>query len=89
MWGVALSDAEVLPFLDGELELAAINGPQAVVVSGSLSAAPRFEERLSRARVAFRRMPATHAFHSNMIAPVSDDLVELFGAMWASPWHCR
>lgn len=81
MWGVALSEEEVRPFLDDELEVAAVNSPQAVVVSGSLSAAARLEERLSREQVAFRRLPVTHAFHSSMIAGASGELTELFAAV--------
>jgi phthiocerol/phenolphthiocerol synthesis type-I polyketide synthase E len=52
---VAASEAELAPLLQGELELAAVNGPRQCVLSGSVAALQRCRQRLSAAPSSTRR----------------------------------
>jgi amino acid adenylation domain-containing protein len=72
MLSVQLSEAEVVPFLGGELSLAAVNGPAATVVSGPFEAVAALERRLEARGVRSRRLHTSHAFHSAMMEPILD-----------------
>jgi acyl transferase domain-containing protein len=82
MLAVPLPEAEVLPFLErlgGGLELAATNGPHLTVVGGPEEAIARLEaELLERADggAACLRLHATHAFHTQALAPALAPLLE-------------
>jgi hypothetical protein len=76
MLAVGLPEEEVLPLLGTELSLAAVNGPEQTVVAGPEAAVAELEGRLAAREVASRRLAVTHAFHSRMMAPAFDALVE-------------
>ena len=67
-------------FLDDDtepdLDIAAVNGPQVTVVAGPAAAVQRFAERLRAAEIGCRQLQTTHAFHSRMLAGLSDELTE-------------
>ncbi|HET9228813.1 MAG TPA: type I polyketide synthase, partial [Thermoanaerobaculia bacterium] len=66
MLSVPLSEEELAPWLaDGELSLAAVNGPDLCAVSGSFEAIERLEAKLP----ASRRLHTSHAFHSVLVEP--------------------
>ncbi|MFJ9457474.1 amino acid adenylation domain-containing protein [Kitasatospora sp. NPDC101447] len=67
MVAVPLPENEVASLLDGELDLAAVNGPRACVVSGPFDAVVRFEARMAGQGVATKRLRTSHAFHSRMM----------------------
>ncbi|WP_432147169.1 acyltransferase domain-containing protein, partial [Streptomyces sp. bgisy084] len=76
MVSVQASEAEVLPLLEGyeqRVSIAAVNGPQAVVVSGEESAvaeiAGRFEEQGRKTK----RLQVSHAFHSPLMEPMLEE----------------
>ncbi|MCH9648350.1 MAG: amino acid adenylation domain-containing protein [Deltaproteobacteria bacterium] len=72
MLAVALSEAELSGRLERsseDLDLAAINGPEACVVSGPSPAVAAFAEQLERDGVEHRRLHTSHAFHSSMMTP--------------------
>ncbi|NUT09801.1 MAG: acyltransferase domain-containing protein, partial [Nonomuraea sp.] len=73
MLAVAASEADILPLLDGcpDIGIAAVNGPQAVVVSGSETA---IEEIAGLVQARTRRLKVSHAFHS----PLMDPMLEAF-----------
>jgi phthiocerol/phenolphthiocerol synthesis type-I polyketide synthase E len=52
----------------GDLDVAAVNGPQAVVVAGPDGALDDLRGRLDAADIAHRALPARRAFHSRMMA---------------------
>ncbi|WP_159056404.1 type I polyketide synthase, partial [Streptomyces sp. DSM 15324] len=73
MVAVQASEEEVLPLLGDEVGIAAVNGPQAVVVSGGAGAV---EEIAGHFRGQGRKVTAlrvSHAFHSPLMEPMLDD----------------
>ncbi|MER5786666.1 SDR family NAD(P)-dependent oxidoreductase, partial [Streptomyces mobaraensis] len=73
MLAIAASEEEVLALLAGreaEVGIAAVNGPSAVVVSGTEAAITEIEEQTS-ART--KRLRVSHAFHSPLMDPMLDD----------------
>ncbi|HEY6321618.1 MAG TPA: SDR family NAD(P)-dependent oxidoreductase, partial [Thermoanaerobaculia bacterium] len=53
-----------------DLALAAINGPAQCVISGPIAAIEECERRLAQRRLSFRRLAASHAFHSPLVEPI-------------------
>ncbi|WP_079071745.1 type I polyketide synthase [Streptomyces yokosukanensis] len=68
--GVAAPVEDVLPLLDAELSLAAVNGPAACTVAGYDEAVARFEAELARRDMPFRRVRIPAAAHSHVLDPV-------------------
>lgn len=73
MVAVQASEGDVRPYLDDAVNLAAVNGPDAVVLSGSedavLAVAARFEAQGRRSR----RLQVSHAFHSALMDPMLEE----------------
>jgi amino acid adenylation domain-containing protein/non-ribosomal peptide synthase protein (TIGR01720 family) len=70
MLSIPLPAAEVTPLLTGDLDLAAVNGPEMCVVSGSPERIEALERELVERGVAVRRLRTSHAFHSRMMDPI-------------------
>jgi len=70
MLAVPLSEKELLPLLNGELSLAAVNAPSLCVVSGTVEAIERFEQGLAEKDLICRRLHTSHALHSAMMEPL-------------------
>ncbi|MEU1039102.1 type I polyketide synthase [Streptomyces sp. NPDC005551] len=68
--GVAASAESLLPLLDDELSLAAVNGPAACTVAGRTDAVTRLEAELARRDVPFRRLRLPAAAHSHVLDPI-------------------
>ncbi|MGV9367585.1 type I polyketide synthase, partial [Amycolatopsis sp. NPDC003731] len=86
MVAVAASEAEIAGLLGDGVELAAINGPSAVVLSGDedavLAAAARMRERGHKTK----QLKVSHAFHSARMAPMlAEFAAELAGVTWHEP----
>ncbi len=77
MLALPLAAADVAPRLSDGVELAADNGPRAVVVAGPVAAVERFERRLARDGIAGTRLATSHAFHTAAMDPV----LEPFGTV--------
>ena len=61
--------AEIAPYV-GQLEVAAVNGPEHVVISGEPAAIQDAEAHLEGAGITCRRLAVTRAFHSSMMDPI-------------------
>uniref|UniRef100_UPI0011B0BF89 SDR family NAD(P)-dependent oxidoreductase n=1 Tax=Amycolatopsis sp. CA-126428 TaxID=2073158 RepID=UPI0011B0BF89 len=86
MVAVAASEDEVAELLGEGVELAAVNGPSAVVLSGDedavLAAAARMRERGHKAK----QLKVSHAFHSARMEPMlAEFTAELAGVTWHEP----
>ncbi|MEV6771981.1 type I polyketide synthase [Nocardia sp. NPDC051030] len=77
MLAVQASEAETAALLDDRIDLAAINGPNAVVLSGEESAIDEMAEHFTTQGRKVKRLRVSHAFHSSLIAPMLDDLREV------------
>ncbi|AEI67808.1 type I polyketide synthase [Corallococcus macrosporus] len=70
----------------GAVSLAAINGPEDVVVSGAPEAITEVEAALGRQGLQTKRLRMTHAFHSTQMEPVLKPFAEAFqGVTLAAP----
>ncbi|WP_326953360.1 type I polyketide synthase [Amycolatopsis sp. NBC_01286] len=82
MVAVQAAEADVLPLLTDGVAIAAVNGPQAVVLSGTedavLAVAGQFEKT--------KRLKVSHAFHSPLMDPILDQFRGvLLGLTFAAP----
>ncbi|MEM9017572.1 MAG: beta-ketoacyl synthase N-terminal-like domain-containing protein, partial [Verrucomicrobiota bacterium] len=72
MISVRASEEEITPFLDGDFDLAAINGAKALVLAGPHEGADALEKELEDAGLITKRLHTSHAFHSRMMDPIVD-----------------
>jgi acyl transferase domain-containing protein len=79
MVAVAAGEAEVAPMLTDGVAIAAVNGPNAVVISGAEAAAGAVAESLAQRGRQVHRLEVSHAFHSPLMEPMIED----FSAMVA------
>ena len=80
MIAVAASEAEVAPLIEGretQVGIAAVNGPQAVVISGDEDAVVDIATRLAGTGRRTRRLAVRRAFHSPHMEPMLDELREV------------
>ncbi len=74
MIAVPLPEGEVVTLLDsqldGQLSLAAVNGPRLCVVAGPSDAIAKFERQVEAQGVECRALHTSHAFHSAMMDPI-------------------
>ncbi|MEV5721968.1 type I polyketide synthase, partial [Amycolatopsis mediterranei] len=62
---------EVFP--ESGVSLAAVNGPESVVISGELAAVTAVAEELQAAGCRVRKLRVSHAFHSALMEPMLDE----------------
>ena len=86
MVAVAASEDAVAGLLCDGVELAAVNGPEAVVLSGEEDAVLAVAERLREQGHKTKRLAVSHAFHSSRMEPMlADFAAELAGVTWQQP----
>ncbi|MFJ5841393.1 type I polyketide synthase [Streptomyces shenzhenensis] len=96
MLAIAASEPEVAEALatatdgpdaaDGAVDIAAVNGPDAVVVSGALDAVERVGEIWRGRGRRTTRLRVSHAFHSALMEPMLDDFAEVVrGLSFSAP----
>ncbi|MFF4241180.1 SDR family NAD(P)-dependent oxidoreductase [Actinomadura geliboluensis] len=81
MLAVRASETDVLPML-GEYDrvgLAAVNGPESVVVSGLRDEVRDLRERLAAGGTAVKPLDVDHAFHSPLMDPILDEFAGAIG----------
>ncbi|WP_066911365.1 type I polyketide synthase [Mycobacterium interjectum] len=77
MIAVAAGEADVAPLLTDGLAIAAVNGRDAVVISGADAPAGAVAEALARQGRRVHRLAVSHAFHSPLMDPMIDDFAAL------------
>ncbi|MFF0779260.1 SDR family NAD(P)-dependent oxidoreductase [Streptomyces sp. NPDC003720] len=80
MVSVPLPEDAVRPLLaewTGRLEIAAVNGPSLVIVSGDAEALDAFLDECARREVEARRIPVDYASHSHHVERIEERLAEL------------
>ncbi|MBW4490250.1 MAG: SDR family NAD(P)-dependent oxidoreductase [Trichocoleus desertorum ATA4-8-CV12] len=70
MLAVSLSEAQIKPWLNDDLSLAAINALNLCVVSGATAAIEELRDRLTAKNIECRLLHTSHAFHSAMMEPI-------------------
>ncbi|WP_329199397.1 type I polyketide synthase [Streptomyces sp. NBC_00667] len=81
MLAVQAAEDEVLPLLTGGVGIAAVNGPQSVVVSGVEAAVLAVGEHFAAAGRKTSRLSVSHAFHSALMDPMLDEFRAVAGAL--------
>ncbi|MFE2722668.1 type I polyketide synthase [Kitasatospora sp. NPDC059327] len=83
MVAVAATEAEVAEFLGGGVDLAAVNGPSSVVLSGEEAAVLKAAESLKAQGRKVKRLTVSHAFHSALMEPMLAEFATvLAGVSW-------
>ncbi|MCV7101033.1 type I polyketide synthase, partial [Mycobacterium palustre] len=73
MVAVAATEDEVAPLLTEGVGIAAVNGPESVVVSGVAAAVEAVADRLAQQGRRVHRLAVSHAFHSPLMEPMIDE----------------
>ncbi len=76
MIAVTLPEKEILPLLDEQLSISLINSPELCVVAGAEDSVNKLEEVLSSRDILYRRVQNAHAFHTKMMDPIFDKLLD-------------
>ncbi|MEU3751123.1 type I polyketide synthase, partial [Streptomyces narbonensis] len=85
MAAVEAAEADVLPFLDDAVGIAAVNGPTSVVVSGEHTAVERVTAHFENAGHRVKRLKVSHAFHSPLMEPMLNDFAEVVKSLTFHP----
>ncbi|MGA5566740.1 SDR family NAD(P)-dependent oxidoreductase, partial [Streptomyces platensis] len=76
MVSLQATEAEVLPLLEGhdqQVSIAAVNGPDSVVIAGAESVVAEIAGRLESEGRKVKRLQVSHAFHSPLMEPMLDE----------------
>ncbi|MFD4636359.1 SDR family NAD(P)-dependent oxidoreductase [Lentzea sp. NPDC058436] len=73
MVAVETTEEEVREFLSPKVSLAAINGPNAVVLSGAASPTLKVAKKFEKLGRRTKRLAVSHAFHSALMEPMLDE----------------
>ncbi|MDT5355857.1 MAG: 4-hydroxyphenylalkanoate synthase [Mycobacterium sp.] len=73
MVSVGASEREVAPLLSDEVAIAAINGPESLVISGAQPAVSAIAQRLAEQGRRVHPLAVSHAFHSPLMEPMLEE----------------
>ncbi|MFB9682543.1 acyltransferase domain-containing protein, partial [Streptosporangium vulgare] len=73
MVALQATETEVLPLLPATISIAAVNGPQAIVISGDETAVTEISAHFTAQGRKTRRLRVSHAFHSPLMEPMLED----------------
>ncbi|MYZ36912.1 MULTISPECIES: type I polyketide synthase, partial [unclassified Streptomyces] len=73
MVSVRATEDEIRPLLTDQVSIAAVNGPQSVVIAGDESAVLEIAARLEAQGRRTKRLRVSHAFHSPLMRPMLAD----------------
>ncbi|MDH2430926.1 acyltransferase domain-containing protein, partial [Sphaerisporangium sp. TRM90804] len=79
MVAIQATEQEITPWLSEGVSLAAVNGPQAVVVSGVASEVEHVRDGFEKLGRRVSRLAVSHAFHSILMEPMLDDFAAVAG----------
>ncbi|KOX07350.1 acyltransferase domain-containing protein, partial [Streptomyces sp. NRRL B-3648] len=86
MVAVAASEAEITEHLGDGVDLAAVNAPGSVVLSGDETPVLALAEKLRAQGRRVKRLTVSHAFHSALMEPMLADFAQaLDGLTWNEP----
>ncbi|MFF1903700.1 type I polyketide synthase [Kitasatospora sp. NPDC058218] len=86
MVAVAATEAEVAELLGDEVDLAAVNGPSSVVLSGEEAAVLKAAEALKAQGRKVKRLTVSHAFHSALMEPMLAEFAAVLAEVtWSEP----
>lgn len=77
MLAVMLPEDKLMTMITEDCDLAAVNGPELCVLSGSIAAIDAIEKNLIQQEIVCRRLHVSHAFHSSMVEPIIPVFVDL------------
>ncbi len=72
--------AAIAPFVDA-VSIAALNGPESIVVSGAAAAVDGLMARLATAGIKTKPLVVSHAFHSPLMEPMLDEFARTASAL--------
>ncbi|MFI8522791.1 SDR family NAD(P)-dependent oxidoreductase [Streptomyces sp. NPDC085481] len=86
MVAVAASEGEVAELLGEGVDLAAVNGPASVVLSGVEDAVLAVAAKLAEQGRKTKRLTVSHAFHSVLMEPMLDEFAAVLSQVaWSEP----
>lgn len=85
MVAVEAGEAEVAGLLTDGVSLAAVNGPNAVVLSGAQAPVEALADRLARTGRRVHRLAVSHAFHSSLMQPMVAEFAAAVADIEAGP----
>jgi acyl transferase domain-containing protein/acyl carrier protein len=77
MCAIRAAERDVVPLLTAEVDIAAVNGPRAVVISG----APEAVESVARQFAKAQPLTVSHAFHSPSMEPMLAEFAKIAGRL--------
>ncbi len=85
MVAVAATEDDVAPLLTADVSIAAVNGPNAVVISGADAPVTALADRLTQQGRRVHRLAVSHAFHSVLMEPMLEQFSQLVAGISAAP----
>ena len=85
MLAVPLPEDKALALTCGNISLAAVNGPAACTLAGTVEAIDALERRLAELGLETRRLHVSHAFHTWMMEPAAAAFAERVAAVRREP----